>query len=154
MQGLFVAELVYPSEEIFIITPWISDVEIIDNQAKTFSGIENDLPFGKIRLSTVLMRIMQRGGDITIATRPGHHNETFTKLLTNKALIEHVNKKLNVAFASELHEKGILTSSIYMSGSMNLTHNGLNKLEEKVTLTRDKNEITRTRTEFVDRWKN
>ncbi len=154
LQSLFVAELVSPSEEIFIVTPWISDVEIVDNQANTFSGIDTDLPIGKVRLSTILVRTMLRGGRVVIATRPDPHNKAFTDLIVSQTLKLEIRHLLNIFFASDLHEKGILTSSIYMSGSMNLTHNGLNKLDEKVTLTTDKSEIARTKTELSDRWKN
>jgi phosphatidylserine/phosphatidylglycerophosphate/cardiolipin synthase-like enzyme len=55
-------------------------------------------------------------------------------------------------FAAELHEKGILTSHLLVSGSMNLTYNGLRRLEESILLTDDSDTVARARHAYEDRW--
>ena len=58
LQGLFVAELLAPSQPLYIITPWISDVPLIDNRTARFSGLLPDLPQRWIRLSELLLKHM------------------------------------------------------------------------------------------------
>jgi hypothetical protein len=51
-----------------------------------------------------------------------------------------------------LHEKGILAKGLLLSGSMNLTYNGIHRLEEAVTLSDDLDVIARTRLAYHERW--
>ncbi len=39
LQAIFVAELISPSRDIWIISPWISDIPVIDNQTNRFQHL-------------------------------------------------------------------------------------------------------------------
>ena len=52
----------------------------------------------------------------------------------------------------ELHEKGILAGGMLLSGSMNLTYNGIRRLEESIHLTDDTNTVARARVAYEERW--
>ena len=54
LQSLFVAELIRPSRRLWISSPWISDVEIVDNRARQFGTLCPDWPATRIRLTRVL----------------------------------------------------------------------------------------------------
>ena len=51
LQALFIGELLSPSTPLWIVTPWISDVVIVDNRAGRFAGLLPDMPTRMIRLA-------------------------------------------------------------------------------------------------------
>jgi hypothetical protein len=152
LQGLFVSELLTPSRPLWIITPWISDVALVDNRAGRFSGLLPDLPQRWIRLAELLLQQLTRGGSIVIACRPDLHNESFTGQFSRRCEESGLGSRVLIRFAEDLHEKGLLTSQILLSGSMNLTFNGLRRLEESVLLSDDPDTVARARHAYEDRW--
>lgn len=152
LQSLFVAELLRPSTPMWIVTPWISDVHVVDNRTGRFSGLMPDMPRRQFRLCETLVEILMRGGKVVIACRPIDHNRPFTERLVELAKERGVGGDVLVIEASELHEKGILTRALLLHGSMNITYNGLRNLEEAVVLTTDLDDVTRTRHAYEDRW--
>lgn len=152
LQALFVTELLAPSTPMWIITPWISDVVVIDNRSGRFAGLLPDMPKRPIRLVEVLTSQLQRGGSVVVACRPDDHNQSFIQHLTERTTNAGVRDQLVCRSAAELHEKGILTRDILLSGSMNLTYNGLRRLEESILLTDDPDAVARARHAYEDRW--
>jgi hypothetical protein len=152
LQGLFVAELMAPSAPLWIITPWISDVVVVDNRAGRFTGLLPEMPKRAIRLAEALVSQMQRGGAVVVACRPDDHNRTFTEQLTERSTDSGVGDRFVCRYAVNLHEKGILTRHLFLGGSMNLTYNGLRRLEESILLTDDDDAVARARHAYEDRW--
>jgi hypothetical protein len=152
LQTLFVAELLDPSSPIWLVTPWVSDVELLDNRIGQMNGLVPDLPPRWVRLGEVLTRMMTAGGSIVLATRGDAHNKQFTEQLQRRAVDAGVSGQLTIHFAPELHEKGILTKRFHLSGSMNLTFNGLRRLEESIQLSADRETLARVRHTYEDRW--
>lgn len=152
LQALFVAELLAPSGPLWLVTPWISDVELVDNRAGRFSGLFPGLPARWLRLAELLQHQLLRGGSVMVACRPDSHNEAFTRQLVRRADECGRAANLVVRYATDLHEKGILTKNLLLSGSMNLTYNGIHRLEEAVSLSDDPDVIARTRLAYRDRW--
>lgn len=152
LQGLFVSELLDPSKPLWLVTPWISDVPLLDNRSGRFTGLLPDMPRRWVRLGELLLHQMARGGAVVIACRPDPHNLSFTGQFEKRAADAGVEARLAVRSAVDLHEKGILTSHLLLSGSMNLTYNGLRRLEESVLLTDDTNTVARARHAYEDRW--
>lgn len=153
LQALFVAELLKPSAPLWLVTPWISDIAVLDNSAGLFTGLLPDLPQRPIRLSEVLVNQLQRGGSVVIACRPDDHNKTFVDQFQARVASEgELAGRLVCKYANELHEKGILSGSVLLSGSMNLTYNGIRRLEESILITDDTNSVARARHAYEDRW--
>lgn len=152
LQALFIAELMAPSTPLWIVTPWISDVVVVDNRAARFTGLLPDVPRRPLRLAEALLAQLQRGGTVVIACRPDDHNRTFTEQLAERARETGVGDRLLYRFAEDLHEKGVLTRHLLLSGSMNLTYNGLRRLEESILLTDDDDSVARARHAYEDRW--
>jgi hypothetical protein len=123
LQTIFSAELVAPSRCLWVVSPWISDVPIIDNSANAFSALVGDWPRGSIRLSAVLGHLLRRGTTVRIAARPIEHNSDFLGRLRLQA--GDLADRLRIVETETLHEKGILGDGFYLSGSMNITYNGL-----------------------------
>lgn len=153
LQALFVAELLKPSTPMWIVTPWISDIVVLDNRSGLFTGLLPDLPRRPIRLAEVLGNQLQRGGAVVIACRPDDHNRAFVEQLQGRVAADGGQSgRLTCRYASELHEKGILSGKVLLSGSMNLTYNGIRRLEESVLITDDTDAVARARHAYEDRW--
>jgi len=152
LQALFIAELLTPSTPMWIVTPWISDVVVIDNRTARFAGLLPDIQRRQIRLGEALLALLLRGGTVVIACRPDDHNRAFTDRLAERASESGVGNHLFQRFSSELHEKGLLTRHLLLSGSMNLTYNGLRRLEESILIIDDSDAIARARHAYEDRW--
>lgn len=153
LQALFVIELLDPSDPLWIVSPWVSDVEILDNRVDQLRGLVPDLPPRWIRLGEILQRVMSVGGSVVLATRGDPHNRLFADDLQRRAGEAGLASQLVVHFAPELHEKGILSKRVHLSGSMNLTFNGLRRLEESIQVSTDAESLARVHHSYEDRWR-
>lgn len=149
LQNLFAAELVVPSRCLWIVSPWISDIAILDNRANSFSTVAREWPRIRTRLVGVLAHLIRRGTGVVIATRPDEHNVEF--LIRLRTAVGETDR-LRVHQTRSLHEKGLLGDRYYLSGSMNLTHNGITFTEEVVHFFTDAANVAATRQTFVSRW--
>ena len=152
LQCLFVSEVLVPSTPLWIVTPWISDVPIIDNRAGRFAGLIPALPERWIRLGEIIEQQLIRGGSLVVACRPDDHNRSFTDQIQRRSRDLDREQRVRISLSPELHEKGILFSTAFLSGSMNMTYNGLRRLEEVVHLTDESDAVARARAAYQDRW--
>lgn len=152
LQCVFVSEILLPSKPLWIVTPWISDVPIIDNRSGRFVGLIPALPQRWIRLGEAIEQQLIRGGSIVIACRPDDHNRSFTDQVHHRSRELGRRQRVRISVSPELHEKGILSASAFLSGSMNMTYNGLRRLEEVVHLTDESDAVARARAAYQDRW--
>lgn len=150
LQNIFVAELLCPSPCVWLISPWISDIPVIDNRANGFLEFEPKWVRNQITLSQVLLRLLEFGTTIHIATRPDDHNLAFLDRMRRSA--EPEGLPLRVHSVEELHEKGILGDGFYLSGSMNFTFNGITLNEEAVQFSVDPMVVAENRIIFARRW--
>ncbi|GAA5133951.1 phospholipase D-like domain-containing protein DpdK [Pseudonocardia adelaidensis] len=140
--ALFSAELARPGRCLWLVSPWISDVEIVDNSAGTFPALTR---FGRrpTRLAEVLVALADQSTQIVIATTSDNHNDAFLRRL------HQLEQDLRVADAvtihidptRQLHTKALTGDDYALSGSMNITYNGIMIRDEQVEL--------RTDSEFV-----
>jgi hypothetical protein len=148
LQCVFVGELLSPSTCVWIVSPWISDIPVLNNETNSFSQLIPDSERLPISLSKVIARMLSSGTTIHVATRDVDMNETF--LSTLEGLPER--KRLRVHLEEELHEKGILGDGYYLSGSMNFTFAGITIYEEVVHFITDPAEVALNRVILADRW--
>jgi len=151
LQNIFAAEVVAPSRCLWLVSPWISDIVILDNRANSFSTVAREWSRTRTRLSAVLSYLIHRGAGVVIATRPDEHNTDFLARL--RASVGETDR-LRVHQTHALHEKGVLGDRFYFSGSMNLTHNGITFNEEVLHFFTDPQTVAATRHAFVHRWGN
>lgn len=152
LQGIFTAELVVPSECLWIVSPWISNVPIFDNEAQSFQPPETTWGRGTIRLGDVLRELARRGSKLVIATRPDAQNESFLEDLSRSLDEAGCIDRLVAHRDAQLHEKGIVGDAFYLSGSMNLTWNGIEILEEALTYVTDAETVATKRLQCRKRW--
>ena len=61
LESLFVAETLKGSQEFWIVSPWLSDVVIIDNRGGRFAHL-SELGDRKLKLTEVLLYLVERFG--------------------------------------------------------------------------------------------
>jgi len=150
LQAVFVGELLAPSRVFYLVSPWISNVSVLDNRAHSFVSIEPSWTHSDIRLVDVLERLMDLGCSVVVATRPDKHNESFLDALGSAG--ERVGVSPEIHRVEELHEKGFLGDAFFLSGSMNLTYNGISINEERISYHTEETVIAHTRGIYADRW--
>lgn len=149
-QSLFVAELIHPSPKLWLFFAWISDIEIIDNSAREFTALEPDWPAAPIHLSQLLGSLLARGVQIRLIIREDGHNDYFiARLLTLKV---RYGDQIKWIVAKGFHAKGLLGADYFLSGSMNLTLNGISINGEHIVLRTDPAAVAEQTIELESRW--
>lgn len=132
LQTVFLAELLKSTEALWIVSPWISNVELLDNSRGAFAAINPEWSRRHIRLSDILVHLLTRGTKVRVVTRPDQHNEDFLGKMAERAGETGLDTLLKLVQREELHTKGILTSWGLLTGSMNLTYNGVEINDEHI----------------------
>lgn len=147
---IFTAELLCPSSCLWLVSPWISDIPVLDNRTNGFVVFEPRWARAQVSLSKVLVKLLESGTTVHVATRPDNHNMAFLDRM--RRLAEPDGLPLRLHSVEELHEKGILADGFYLSGSMNLTFNGISLNEEAVHFDIDSSFVAENRILFASRW--
>src|SRR5687768_2540246 len=71
MEFAMVSEFLDPSDCLWVVSPWINDVPVLDNTTGEFTSLCPDLPRADIGLVRVLRELILRGSYVVLATRPG-----------------------------------------------------------------------------------
>lgn len=148
LQSLFAVELIKPSKRLWIGFGWITDIEILDNEARQFAALCPDWPVSMIRLSTILATLAERGCEIVILIRDHPHNVSFIEKMQRLELGNSVRIKV----APDFHEKGLLSTDYVLSGSMNLTWNGITVNDEHILLRTDPASVAERRLQLEEKW--
>jgi phosphatidylserine/phosphatidylglycerophosphate/cardiolipin synthase-like enzyme len=127
LQSIFGAELLSPSRCLWIVSPWLRDVPVLDNSTGAFGTLCPEFPLADVRLSHVLRELILRGTTLVIATRPDEGNRQVIDAISNdpRAVVTFLERPL-------LHMKGIVGDRYALVGSMNLTYNGVERLTEMI----------------------
>ncbi len=156
LEMLFAMELAMPSKRLLIISPWISDLPVLDNRNGAFSQLESRWGATQIRFTEVLRTLLQRGVKISLATRTTTRNEDFISRLLSTSEMDGTLDNLNVSqdennflFEKE-HSKGLISDTWALIGSMNFTYSGVEINGELVTFKTDPNSIGQLAAAFTD----
>jgi hypothetical protein len=152
LQAVFVGELLAPSLCLWLVSPWVSDIPIIDNRDGAFDAIDSTWGPRQLRLLDVLQRCLSVGTSVVVATRGLPHNRPFLDQLIGRAEDRGASDALVVHEAENLHEKGMLGDDFYLSGSMNFTYGGVELLEETVKFDTADDVVAQARLVYYERW--
>jgi phosphatidylserine/phosphatidylglycerophosphate/cardiolipin synthase-like enzyme len=133
LQLMLLGELIAPGgERVWFVSPWISNVPILDNRAAGFSAVNPEWGAREIRLVEVAVELMARGCPVGVATSLDEHNVAFADKLIEAAADVGLSEKLSIVKRQNLHTKGILLRRGLLTGSMNITFRGLQLNDEAV----------------------
>ena len=132
LSSLLALELLKPGKELYLISPWLSNVPLIDNRFGQFRALVGERDKADLRLGDILTLLAACGTQVRILYRTPSNETTrqFVENLQNIANIECRAKQ-------DLHEKGLISSHFYVHGSMNFTYAGVNINDESVEITKD-----------------
>lgn len=144
-----VGELTFPGPVMWLVSPWISDVKILDNSQGTYDDLFDDNPPSSCSLADLLARIAMAGTSLTVVTRPDTHNARFLTRLNRLTPLHTVRIVRNPT----VHEKTICGRDWMLTGSMNFTVRGLLENDEAVSYKVGGKDAAQTRLELAQRWK-
>ena len=153
-ESLLAVELLLPSREIWLVSPWITDFEVIDNRSGSYSGLDPAWPKKRLRLTEALSCLLERNPRtiLRIVTRPTEFDATanFSRRLRYLLEINGLEDRLVLDhFREKLHSKVLVSDNFALFGSPNSTNNGINILEETLTLRIDKPSVSQFLVEFA-----
>jgi hypothetical protein len=149
LQQMILSELLSPAgDRAWLVSPWISNVVLLDNRAAGFSALNPDWGEREIRLIEILVYLMARGTPLGIATSFDDHNDPLLTALKIAAQDAGVEDRLVIVRRGLLHTKGLLFSRGLLTGSMNLTFKGLELNDEHVIYDTTRQPIAQARIAF------
>ncbi|AOS46095.1 putative ATP-dependent helicase Lhr [Lacunisphaera limnophila] len=137
LESLVAVELLAPGDELWLVSPWISDLALLDNRSGGYAGLEPAWPKRFLSLAELLVFALLKNPALRIfvVTRPVEHNQRFCSRLQNLAELEGCADRLAIdSSRAELHTKGLIATTFALNGSMNFTRSGVEVLEETVQL--------------------
>jgi phosphatidylserine/phosphatidylglycerophosphate/cardiolipin synthase-like enzyme len=152
LTAVFAAELLKPSAELWLVSPWIRDVAVLDNRAGDFAAIQPAWAQREIRLLDCLEALLARGASVHVKTSDDLASRGLLDILERRARDIGATEQLHTRTNSLLHTKGLLTSRCLIRGSMNFTFRGVELNEEAVTYDVDPAAIAEMRIAFADQW--
>lgn len=142
LQGLIVSELLSHGGRLLIVSPWISDVPLLDNRGGRFGVLNSTWGARVIRLSAILRTLLEQQTEIYLHCGPGLRESAFIKSLSETARRDGTEMRLHTRQSSHPsdvldHEKAIAGENWIIHGSMNLTFRGVEINGELVTVSTD-----------------
>jgi hypothetical protein len=145
---MFVGEMLRSGQTAWIVSPWVSNVVLLDNRSGNFDALNPEWGRREVRLSDVLLSLMTRGRRVSIVTRKLQSNTQFIEDFGELADQHMLAEQVEVVTRDRLHTKGILLSNTLLLGSMNLTFSGIEINDEWIEFSTDLEDLARTRLEF------
>ncbi|MBQ4899854.1 hypothetical protein KB559_13470 [Paenibacillus sp. Marseille-P2973] len=142
--SIFTAELIQPSEEMYLISPFMSNVPFMDNQFGHYTDLFPLVKSKQIYLSDILQTLAWKGTDVRVICDP-ERPETMPLLSELRGVVSF--RKLE-----ENHEKGLFTDHFYIHGSMNFTYRGVYVNKETVRSTWEEGEVRQALLSARARW--
>jgi phosphatidylserine/phosphatidylglycerophosphate/cardiolipin synthase-like enzyme len=152
LAAIFSAELTQPSSEVWLVSPWIRNVVVLDNQGGDFAALDVTWGQREIRLFDCLASLVARGGRVRLKTSRDRASQDLVAALTRRARDLEVADHLQVSVSDRLHTKGLLTDRCLIRGSMNFTLRGVEFNEEAVTYDIDPASIAEMRISLDEQW--
>lgn len=152
LTAVFASELIDPSPEVWLVSPWIRDVRVLDNRAGDFAAIQPGWGQREIGLLDTLIEVLARGADVHVKTSEDPASNSVLKELERRARDLGATDRLRTRASSLLHTKGLLTSRCAIRGSMNFTVRGVELNEEAISYEVGPIALAEMRIAFADQW--
>jgi phosphatidylserine/phosphatidylglycerophosphate/cardiolipin synthase-like enzyme len=149
LQFMLLGELLAPGgERAWVVSPWISNIVLFDNRAGGFGAVNPEWGSREIRLIEVAVDLMARGTPLAIATSFDQHNDPLIADLRDVVEQAGLAEQLTIIRRRHLHTKGLLLRRGLLTGSMNITYNGLELNDEMVVYDTNSKTLAEARLNF------
>jgi hypothetical protein len=132
-------------DTIWLVSPWVTDFDLLDNRSNNWSNLNPSWGARTIRFTELLIFCVESGCKLNVVCNPDDINSAFIKRLQTAITDSHF---LSITISENLHTKGLLTSSLWLAGSMNFTYSGVHLNQEQVQLNMSKDTIVDMKLEF------
>ncbi|AYB46269.1 phospholipase D-like domain-containing protein DpdK [Paenibacillus lautus] len=144
LASLLIAECVNPGEELYLISPYLSNVPLIDNRLGNYGDLFPFVSGRTIYLGDILQTLARKGTSVRIICDPERsESRSFYMQLRGDA---------DFRVLEDNHEKGLFSQHFYMHGSMNFTYRGVHVNKENIRTTRLPSEIWSALIAARERW--
>jgi phosphatidylserine/phosphatidylglycerophosphate/cardiolipin synthase-like enzyme len=144
LTNIFAGLIIVP-EEIWLVTAWLTDFDVLDNRSGNWSFLNPEWGPKIVTFIELLEFAAHRGCKLNVVVKKDEiNNKSVYRLKTNL----RENSDFQILEAENLHKKGFLTQTCFLKGSMNFTYRGANLNDELISLTSDQHEISNMRIEF------
>lgn len=150
IQSILVSECIHPSQPLWFLSGWISDIEVVDNTTRAFALIDPEWPATKLRLSQVLKTILVKDGHVSVVLRDVDHNQYFLGKLAD--LKKEFSSQLRIYLGEHEHQKGIVGQNFCLDGSMNFTRHGIQINGEHLIFRTDPQVVSTRRIDLSTQW--
>ena len=134
---------------MLVLSPWISDIVVVDNSAGQFRSVLPGMPSRPIRFTEVLTELARRGTWVRLVIRDDGKNSIVRTRITD---LPRSGPRPEIVIRDILHDKGLLSDRFHVHGSMNFTYFGQAVNEEGVTVTSDPDALARARLDYQARY--
>lgn len=142
--SLFIAESMNPSKELYLISPFLSNSPLIENRHNQYTDVFPMIKSKSIYLSDILSTLAWKGMSVRIIC--DHEREE------TKPLIDSLYNQVEFRKLESNHDKGLVTSNVFVHGSMNFTYSGIFLNKESVRTTTDPSDVNGALIAFRQRW--
>lgn len=143
--GSLLTGLILAPERLWLVSPWVSDFDLLDNRAGDWSVLQPSWGLRFVRFSELLIECVEAGCSLSLVTKPETSNDPFLSRMRQGITTQD---RYRSVVSANVHIKGLLADSWYLSGSMNFTFSGANLNEEEVLLRCEPAAVADTRFEF------
>jgi hypothetical protein len=151
-QSLFAAELMAPGDAVWIAVRRIYNVALLDNSAHAFRHLEPNWPQGRVRMLSVLEKLIGDGVSIRILTEAHQSNQVFANEFGG---LSHGNEPSSLRMLEDWGglAGGIAGSSFYLEGGLQCSRaSGLTVAERELLLFIDGDAIGRGQQRLAEVW--
>lgn len=147
LSSLLVLELLHPSKQLYLISPWISNVPLLTNRFGQFRALMPEMSKSQLGLADILCLLHERGTLVRVVCLPPPRQQPSTA-----DFLRRLPEEVEWRYDEVLHEKGLLTDHFYLRGSMNFTYFGVNINDEHIELTSDPATVATALLEALRSW--
>lgn len=148
LKAILVSELLTPSPQLWLLSPWITDVIALNNRNGNFDHLLPNPEARSYKLSELLADVTDSGAHLTIIMRRHRHNRPFQSSLVRLC----DSARLSLIEYHGAHEKTFCGSDWVVTGSMNFTIRGMEYNDEGITYKINSVAAATTRLELAHRW--
>ncbi|WP_437991285.1 phospholipase D-like domain-containing protein DpdK [Sorangium sp. So ce145] len=148
LQFFFAAELIGPSKCLWIVSPWLRNIELFDNTTGAFAALFPDTSKRIIRLTDVFRAVLLAGTRLILVLRAPRDDGGVCHALSEIATTLNCLDQLSLVDSPTLHTKGLLGDRAAITGSMNVTYAGVDAHTELLQFITDAELVAKLRLEF------
>lgn len=137
-----------PSKSLWIVSPWLRNIELFDNTAGQFADLFSDTPRRMVRLTDTCRALLLAGTRIIVVLRSPRDDGGVSEQLTESARTIGCADQLTIVDSPTVHTKGLLGDRAALTGSMNVTFAGVDAHTELLQFVTDAEHLAKLRLEF------